>query len=221
MAFWLAKERRGQDSDWIQRFDPRFWTVNFPRPMMASVVTTGPDSLRVECEFHHAGELAGLIWASEDLLDHPLTAYATDRDYARTTLYFPLAIVGGDRARRGKRSDADDRRPRRLGCAAHLVRAVVELCHRHARGRAGRIAVLGARKRVRAARRSRCDPADIDRMFISIVPPGYAPESTDAVARACRRLGRAVRRSPATASVRCSRSATCSCPARGGHGDRL
>ncbi len=56
--------------------------------MMASVVTTGPDSLRVECEFHHAGELAGLIWASEDTLDHPLAAYATDRDYARTTLSF-------------------------------------------------------------------------------------------------------------------------------------
>ena len=88
MPFWLARERRGQDSDFIQRFDPRFWTVNFPRPMMASVVTTGPDSLRVECEFHHAGELAGLIWASEDTLDHPLAAYATDRDYSRTTLTF-------------------------------------------------------------------------------------------------------------------------------------
>jgi hypothetical protein len=30
MAFWLAEKREGQDSDWIQRFDPRFWTVNSP-----------------------------------------------------------------------------------------------------------------------------------------------------------------------------------------------
>jgi len=43
MAFWLARKRDGQQADWIQRFDPRFWTVDFPRPMMASVVTTGPD----------------------------------------------------------------------------------------------------------------------------------------------------------------------------------
>ena len=41
MAFWLADRRDGQEADWIQRFDPRFWTVDFPRPMMASVVTTG------------------------------------------------------------------------------------------------------------------------------------------------------------------------------------
>ena len=100
MAFWLARERRGQDFDWIQRFDPRFWTVNFPRPMMASIVTTGPDSLRVECEFHHAGELAGLIWDSEDKLDHPLTAYATDRDYSRTTLSFRWRSSGLDRVER-------------------------------------------------------------------------------------------------------------------------
>ena len=64
MPFYLASARNGQDADFIQRFDPRFWTVNFPRPMMASVVTTAPDAMRVECEFFYAGELAGLIWAS-------------------------------------------------------------------------------------------------------------------------------------------------------------
>ena len=33
--------------DVISRFDPRFWTVNFPRPMMAAVTTTGPQAMRV------------------------------------------------------------------------------------------------------------------------------------------------------------------------------
>ncbi|WP_324262146.1 DUF2460 domain-containing protein [Altererythrobacter sp. H2] len=88
MAFWLAKQHLGQDRDHIQRFDPQYWTVNFPRPMMASVVTTGPASLRVECEFHHSGELAGLIWDSEDTLDHPLLRYETLRDYAHCVLRF-------------------------------------------------------------------------------------------------------------------------------------
>ena len=88
MAYWLAEKRRAQHTDVIQRFDPRFWTVDFPRPMMASVVTTAPDALRVDCEFHHANALAGLIWESEDRLDHPLLAYDTQRDYARCTLRF-------------------------------------------------------------------------------------------------------------------------------------
>ena len=88
MAFWLAKERTDQHKDWIQRFDPRFWTINFPRPMMASVVTTAPDALQVDCEFLHEGELAGLIWDSEDLLDHPLLAYKTERDYSHCVLRF-------------------------------------------------------------------------------------------------------------------------------------
>ena len=81
MAFWLASRRDGQDSDWIQRFDPRFWTVNFPRPMMAAVVSTGPQALRVDAEFHRKSDLAGLIWESEDRHDHPLLAYTTDRFY--------------------------------------------------------------------------------------------------------------------------------------------
>ena len=85
MAFWLANKRSGQDSDWIQRFDPRFWTVDFPRPMMAAVTTTAPDALRVDLEFHHKDALAGLIWWSADAYDHPLLAYDTDRDYSRTT----------------------------------------------------------------------------------------------------------------------------------------
>ena len=88
MAFWLATKREGQTSDWIQRFDPRFWTVNFPRPMMASVIATAPDALRVDASFLRRADLGGLIWESADSLDHPLLAYRTDRDYAHTSLSF-------------------------------------------------------------------------------------------------------------------------------------
>ena len=88
MPFWLASKRSRQHSDWIARFDPRFWTINFPRPMMASVVSTAHDTMRIECEFYHEGELAGLIWESEDRLDHPLLAYKTERDYAHCILRF-------------------------------------------------------------------------------------------------------------------------------------
>lgn len=103
MAYWLARERRGQESSFIQRFDPRFWRVNFPRPAMASVVTTAADTMQIDVELHHEGELVGLIWESEDTIDHPLLAYEANRDYSNTTLQFrwqsegviPLDAVNG------------------------------------------------------------------------------------------------------------------------------
>ncbi|PHR13564.1 MAG: TIGR02217 family protein [Sphingopyxis sp.] len=103
MGYWLADKRTGQHSSFIQRFDPRFWTINFPRPMMASVVTTAPDALRVDAVFYNSDDLAGLIWESEDALDHPLLAYETERDYAgliwrfrwRSSGIMPLDAING------------------------------------------------------------------------------------------------------------------------------
>lgn len=103
MAYWLCDKRRRQKSAPVMRFDPRFWTVNFPRPMMASVVTTGPDSLRADAVFYRSDDLAGLIWDSEDMWDHPLLAYETNRDYRRLSLSFrwqsqgvmPLDAING------------------------------------------------------------------------------------------------------------------------------
>ena len=103
MAFWLADQRNDQDADWIQRFDPRFWTVNFPRPMMAALTCPSPDTLRADVTFLREGDLAGVIWESSDQLDHPLLRYETDRDYSRTRLSFrwrsdgvlPLDAVNG------------------------------------------------------------------------------------------------------------------------------
>ncbi len=31
MGWWLARAGDAQEFGWIRRFDPRFWTVNFPR----------------------------------------------------------------------------------------------------------------------------------------------------------------------------------------------
>lgn len=73
---------------WVKRFDPRFWTVDFARPMMASVVTPETQTLRVEAVFHNREDLAGLIWEAEDRWDHPLLAYETRRDFRHTQLRF-------------------------------------------------------------------------------------------------------------------------------------
>lgn len=52
MGYWLAKARSVQAEGFVSRFDPQFWTVNFPRPMMASVVSTAHDALRVDAVFY-------------------------------------------------------------------------------------------------------------------------------------------------------------------------
>jgi uncharacterized protein (TIGR02217 family) len=88
MGWWLADQRRGQIESVVSRFDPRFWTVNFPRPMMAAVVATAPDALRVDAVFYRADDLAGLIWEAEDRWDHPLLSYATSRDFRGCRLRF-------------------------------------------------------------------------------------------------------------------------------------
>ncbi|MDF7777797.1 DUF2460 domain-containing protein [Sphingomonas sp. AOB5] len=88
MGFWLASARRGQIEGVVSRFDPLYWTVNFPRPMMASVTTTAPDALRVDAVFYRSHDLLGLIWEAEDRHDHVLLKYETNRDFRRCRLRF-------------------------------------------------------------------------------------------------------------------------------------
>ena len=176
MAFWLASRRDGQDSDFIQRFDPRFWTVDFPRPAMASVVSTGPDSLRVDCEIHHTDSLIGLIWESADRFDHPLLAYATQRDYARTTLSFrwrSAGLVGLD-AVHGPTLTIEGRD------AAGAPRTWYVRIWSYAVGSPTDAQVTLPFSQLREgwlADGSLIHPGDIDRMFLSLVAPGHAPAS--------------------------------------------
>jgi len=86
--YWLAREGDRLRRAFVQRFDPMYWTMNFPRPMMASVVTAGTDGLTIRAVFYNRDDLAGLIWESEDRLDHPLLRYETNRDYRGVTLRF-------------------------------------------------------------------------------------------------------------------------------------
>ncbi|MGN6269000.1 MAG: DUF2460 domain-containing protein [Sphingomonas sp.] len=88
MAYWLASQRTVQAESVLTRFDPRFWSVNFPRPMMASVVSTAADALRVDAVFYRQDDLAGLIWESADTRDHALLGYETARDYRGCRLSF-------------------------------------------------------------------------------------------------------------------------------------
>lgn len=179
MAFWLAAKREGQDSDWIQRFDPRFWTVNFPRPMMAALTTPAPDALRVDAVFMRAGDLAGIIWDSTDRFDHPLTGYATDRDYSHTTLSFRWrsgGVITLDAAN-GPTLTIEGRD------AAGNSRAWYVRLWNYAQGTGSDAAITLPFSILKGGWSLPGDadpvhPAAIERMFISLVAPGHVPGST-------------------------------------------
>lgn len=174
MAYWLCDKRRRQKSTPVMRFDPRFWTVNFPRPMMASVVTTGPESLRADAVFYKSDDLAGLIWESEDRWDHPLLAYATNRDYRRLTVSFrwraqgilPLDAINGPTLTISGRDAAGQAKSWyvRLWNYATGTPDDAQITLKFSELAGGFLLPAEA------------DPVyagDIDRMFISLVPPGY------------------------------------------------
>ncbi|GAA0738068.1 DUF2460 domain-containing protein [Sphingomonas japonica] len=177
MGFWLCDRRSVQTTSVISRFDPRFWTVNFPRPMMASVVTTAHDALRVDCTFYRLRDLAGLIWEAEDRYDHPLLKYETDRDFRGCRLRFrwrsegvqPLdAIDGPTLTIEGRDADGTAK--------AWYVRLwnYAEGTPENAEIAIDFDDLVGGFLLPEEA-----DPVfagDVDRMFISIVPPGYSEE---------------------------------------------
>lgn len=92
--YWLAREEDQTEPGNIRRFSPRYWTLNFSRPMMASLVTTGHDSLQIDLSFYRHNDLCGLIWETEDHIDHPYHRYQTRRDYRHTLLQFRWQTTG-------------------------------------------------------------------------------------------------------------------------------
>jgi len=175
MAHWLCSGRTVQVEGLVSRFDPRFWTVDFPRPMMASVVTTGPASLRVDAVFYKADDLAGVIWAAEDRFDHPLLQYETSRDFRDCRLRFrwrSLGVMALD-AINGPTLTIEGRD------AAGVARAWYVRLWNYAVGAPEDAvvsldfaAMVGGYELPEDS-----DPVwagDIDRMFVSVVPPEYS-----------------------------------------------
>lgn len=187
MGYWLASEEDGAlvERSRVKRFDPRFWTVNFPRPMMASVTTTAADALRVDLAFYTGGDLAGLIWESTDRFDHALLRYETSRDYRGCRLSFrwrsegrvlPLDAVNGPTLTiEGRDADGNAR--------AWYVRL-----WNYAQGAPDDAVVRLDFSDLRSGFAPGGEPVfagDVDRLFVSLAPVGFGgvgplPERQDA-----------------------------------------
>lgn len=89
MNVWFTRPDAPIVQTHVKRFDPLHWTVDFPRGAIASVVTAADGhGLTVTAEFLRKGDLVGLIWASEESQAHPAHARETSRDYSRCVLSF-------------------------------------------------------------------------------------------------------------------------------------
>ncbi|HEX6072721.1 MAG TPA: DUF2460 domain-containing protein [Sphingomicrobium sp.] len=163
----------------VKRFDPLHWTVDFPRGTIASVVTAADGhGLNVQAEFLRKGDLVGLIWESEDSQAHPAHARETSRDYSRCVLSFhwvssgviPLdAIDGPTLTIEGRDASGNPR--------FWLVRL-----WNYASGTPTNADVTIDFDALDGgfalpADADRVDPKDIDRMFISLVAPGFVEDS--------------------------------------------
>ncbi|MDR6113886.1 MULTISPECIES: DUF2460 domain-containing protein [unclassified Sphingomonas] len=174
MQWCLHEQRRDQRSDHLSRFDPRYWTVDFPRPMMAAVVASGADSLRVDTVFYRTDDLAGLIWESADRHDHPLLRYDTVRDYRDCRLRFRWRS-GGIKpldARHGPTLTIEGRD------ASGKARAWYVRLWNYATGTAedAEVAIDFANLAGGFRFPEERDPVwagDVDRMFVSLVAPDY------------------------------------------------
>jgi uncharacterized protein (TIGR02217 family) len=181
MNIWFTRADAPIVRTHVKRFDPLHWTVDFPRGAIASVVTT-PDAhgLTVTAEFTRKGDLVGLVWESEDRHAHPAHARDTNRDYSKCVLSFhwessgviPLDAVDGPTLTIEGRDAAGDPQ-------VWLVRL-----WNYATGTPASADVtldFGALDGGFSlpADAVRVDPARIDRMFISMVAPGYAFDSQE------------------------------------------
>jgi uncharacterized protein (TIGR02217 family) len=172
---WFTSPDAPIASDFVKRFDPLHWTVDFPRGAMASVVTSEDGhGLKVETSFLRKSDLVGLIWESEDWHAHPAHARETSCDYSGCVLSFRWraaglaaldAVNGPTLTIEGKGADGEERRwyVRLWNYASGSgTDAVVTLDFDALDGGF-----------LLPAEAERVEPRFIDRMFFSLVPPVY------------------------------------------------
>ena len=184
MKHWFTAPDAPIVPDFVKRFDPLHWTVDFPRGAMASIVT-GEDghSLSVEASFLRKNDLIGLIWESEDRHAHPAQARETSKDYSGCVLTFRWRATGlvALNAVNGPTLTIEGKDE------SGATRTWYVRLWNYASG-SGSDAVITLNFDqldggfLLPAEADRVEPRFIERLFFSLVPPGYDPASSDLLA---------------------------------------
>jgi uncharacterized protein (TIGR02217 family) len=181
MNVWLTRPDAKIVRTYLKPFDPLHWSVDFPRGTVASILTSEDGhGLIVQCEFLRKGDLVGLIWESEDRIAHPAHARETSTDYSHCVLTFhweSTGLIGLD-ALNGPTLTIEGTD------AAGNARSWFVRLWNYATGTSSSAdltldfdALDGGFSLPADA--DRVDPTNIDRMFISLVAPGYLEGSEE------------------------------------------
>ena len=184
MRHWFTRADLKLAQSTIKRFDPAHWTIDFPRGAMGCVVSTpNEDTLCAYLTFGRRGDLVGLIFESEDRHAHPGHRRETSRDYSHCQLRFrwqstglialdsvhgPTLTIEG----RDHEGVARSWYVRLWNYAEGQNQDAVIALDFDALDAGFNLLTDAERVYVR----------DIDRMFISLVPPSYQPGSSDLLA---------------------------------------
>jgi uncharacterized protein (TIGR02217 family) len=178
---WFTADGAPIVRSFVKRFDPLHWTVDFPRGSMASIVT-GADGhgVSVAAEFLRKGDIVGLIFESRDRHAHPAHRRETNLDYSKCQLSFhwqstglmPLDAVNGPTLTVEGRDESGVPRSWyvRLWNYAQGTPTAAEILLDFDALNGGFVLPAEA---------DRVYPRDIDRMFISLVPPDFGPGSNE------------------------------------------
>ncbi|MCW3798626.1 DUF2460 domain-containing protein [Sphingomonas sp. BN140010] len=177
---WVTREDAPLERSFIKRFDPQHFTVDFPRGARASIVLGGePHSLLLTAEFLRPSDLVGLIYESEDRYAHPVHKRETKRDYSHCQLRFRWQSEGLVRldAVNGPTLTIEGRD------SGGAPRTWYVRLWNYASGQPEdaeiKIDFDDLREGFALSREAgRVYPGDIDRMFFSLVAPGYDPSSS-------------------------------------------
>lgn len=91
---YLVTTHKADRSDKISRFMPRYWTLDMPLEISGSIRTTSANSLRADCVFRRNGDLAGIMWHTDNPFDHPRFKYGANADYTGLIWTFTVALSG-------------------------------------------------------------------------------------------------------------------------------
>jgi uncharacterized protein (TIGR02217 family) len=180
MRHWLTRDDPRLCRDFVKRFEPSHWTVDFPRGSMACVVSHADENrLTPSATFGRKGDLVGLIYTTNDPTVHIAHRRHTTEDYSRCTLRFrwrstglvPLQEVNGPTLTIEGRDSAGVERSWYVRLWNYATGsgtdAIIELPFDDLRSG---FSINDDSERV--------DVRYICRMFISLVPPGFIEGSS-------------------------------------------
>lgn len=181
MRYWLTRDDPRLRQGVIKRFEPSHWTVDFPRGTMACVVShPGERRITATATFGREGDLVGLIFTTDDTSVHVAHRRHAISDYSRCTLRFRwqstgLATLDGVNGPTLTLEGTDGQGQARTWyvrlwnyATGSGTDATVELPFDDLR--AGFVLDPSS---------ERVDVRRIDRLFISLVPPGFVEGSTE------------------------------------------